>query len=115
MSDTPWPPLQRSRLVLQQVGTDPHTGEPTYLPVIEEQERTRRRHVLMETRGYGQCPSCWFECWQDVCGPRSEEPYLVEIKNQRRTDTDYGAGEDWTEVWQCPYCGTAFEEEDGYP
>ncbi len=67
----------------------------------------------MPDNGYGVCPECDVHCWLDVSS--GKEPNLIETKNHRKTDTDYGPGEDWTEVWKCPACGHMFEQNNGYP
>lgn len=64
-------------------------------------------------RGYGVCPECGVHCWLDM--PSGGEPNFVELKNRHPTETDYGPGEDWAEVWKCPACGKIFEENNGYP
>ena len=68
---------------------------------------------MAKYRGYGVCPSCSTDCWTD--SSVNEEPNLVETKNHRCFESDYGPGENWTEVWKCPKCGTVFEESNGYP
>lgn len=67
----------------------------------------------MDHCGYGECPNCKHRCWTDDSG--GDEPNLLTIKNRRHVSTDYGPGENWTEVYQCPKCGQVFEERNGYP
>ena len=66
------------------------------------------------TLHYGQCPACGKECFTDPAGPEGE-PCVIEIKNRRHVETDYGPGENWTEVWKCDGCNETWEESNGYP
>lgn len=63
-------------------------------------------------RNYGECPECGTQCFLDAIG---DEPHLVRIENRHPTSTDYGPGEDWTEIWKCPNCKHEFKERNGYP
>ena len=69
---------------------------------------------MPESRGgYAVCPECGVHCWIDVMS--GKEPNLVEIKDVRHVETDWGSGQNWTEVWKCPACGNVFEEGNGFP
>lgn len=67
----------------------------------------------MKSKPYGQCPTCGEQCWIDASD--GIEPNMLRTENHRHTNTDYGPGENWTEVYKCPKCGTEFKENNGFP
>lgn len=69
--------------------------------------------MLTDSRTYGVCPKCSTKCWIDASD--GKEPNIIGYKDRRETQTDYGPGEDWIEVWKCPTCKEVFEERNGYP
>lgn len=68
----------------------------------------------LEELSYTSCPNCGLE---DVVqdGPHDELSNLVCTKDHHKFTSDYGPGENWTEVWHCPSCDHQFEVHNGYP
>jgi len=59
------------------------------------------------------CPNCGAEPIEPE-GPDSPGT-LIRSTSPRKTLTDWGIGEEWTETHRCHVCETVYSFQNGYP